>query len=116
MEDHRFSPIRKEELPHLSVAVSLLVDYEECGALDWEVGTHGIIIKYRGRSAVFLPEVAPEQGWDQRTTLQHLLRKAGLSVTLNEQVVAEIHCTRFQSSKVEITYQRYTEMQGEIRG
>jgi len=32
----------------------------------------------RGRSAVFLPQVAPEQGWDIATTLTHLSVKAGL--------------------------------------
>ena len=30
------------------------------------------------RSAVFLPQVAPEQGWTREQTLQHLCRKAGL--------------------------------------
>lgn len=64
MNDTRFSPIKLSELKDLDVAVSLLVDYEPCSALDWQVGTHGIIIKYKGRSAVFLPEVAEEQGWD----------------------------------------------------
>ncbi|MPM62885.1 hypothetical protein SDC9_109763 [bioreactor metagenome] len=31
-----------------------------------------------GRSAVFLPQVAPEQNWDLPTTLTHLAMKAGL--------------------------------------
>ena len=30
------------------------------------------------RSAVFLPQVAPEQGWDVQTMLTHLSLKAGL--------------------------------------
>ena len=30
------------------------------------------------RFAVFLPQVAPEQGWDLATTLAHLSLKAGL--------------------------------------
>ena len=30
------------------------------------------------RSAVFLPQVAPEQGWDLAETLTNLSRKAGL--------------------------------------
>ena len=33
-----------------------------------------------GRSATFLPQVAPEQGWDRDTTLEHLSRKAGLGL------------------------------------
>ena len=32
-----------------------------------------------GSFAVFLPQVAPEQGWDLETTLSYLARKAGLS-------------------------------------
>jgi AMMECR1 domain-containing protein len=31
-----------------------------------------------GRRAVFLPQVATEQGWDRATMLEHLSRKAGL--------------------------------------
>jgi len=37
-----------------------------------------MVIQKDGRSAVFLPQVAPEQGWDLPTTLSHLCRKAGL--------------------------------------
>ena len=32
----------------------------------------------RGRAAVFLPQVAPEQGWTLEQTLAHLSLKAGL--------------------------------------
>lgn len=34
--------------------------------------------RLRGRSAVFLPQVAPEQGWDVQTMLKYLSLKAGL--------------------------------------
>ena len=43
--------------------------------------THGLdgVILGRGNSrAVFLPQVAPEQGWDLDTMLTYLARKAGL--------------------------------------
>jgi len=47
IRDHRFQPIMRNEVPLLRVAVSLLVQYEECNHVhDWEVGTHGIIIKF----------------------------------------------------------------------
>ena len=46
--------------------------------LKFELGVDGIILRQGGRGAVFLPQVAPEQGWDQRTTLEYLSRKAGL--------------------------------------
>jgi len=65
--DGRFNPIDKHELPHLRVAVSLLVNYEECSHVhDWVIGVHGIIITFRhgsaDYSATYLPEVAQEQG------------------------------------------------------
>jgi uncharacterized protein (TIGR00296 family) len=47
-------------------------------AADIVVGRHGIILRKGHRSATFLPQVAPEQGWDRDTTLTHLSRKAGL--------------------------------------
>ena len=37
-----------------------------------------MILRKRGHSAVFLPQVATEQGWDVPTMLMHLSLKAGL--------------------------------------
>ena len=37
-----------------------------------------VMLEKDGRFAVFLPQVAPEQGWDLATTLEALSRKAGL--------------------------------------
>ena len=63
MKDPRFNPINDSEVKDLSVNVSFLVNFEDAKDIyDWEVGTHGIIIKsnYQGRSysGTFLPEVA----------------------------------------------------------
>ena len=38
----------------------------------------GVVLNKNGHSAVFLPQVAPEQGWDLETTLTHLSMKAEL--------------------------------------
>jgi len=47
LKDHRFNPISLQEVKYLRVAVSLLVNYEECANYkDWTVGLHGIIIKF----------------------------------------------------------------------
>ena len=43
-----------------------------------EVGRHGVWLSLRGRSAVFLPQVAIEQGWDRKQLLDELALKAGL--------------------------------------
>ncbi|XP_051912497.1 uncharacterized protein R166.3-like [Hippocampus zosterae] len=88
--DSRFKPITLKELPSLSVAVSLLVNFEKRGKkpLDWEVGKHGVIIEFEAKgeqfSGTFLPEVASEQGWDQATTLKHLVRKAGYTGSIEK--------------------------------
>jgi len=46
---------------------------------DIVIGKHGMVLTKGGRSAVFLPQVAPEQGWGLEETLTHLAMKAGLS-------------------------------------
>ncbi|MEZ4524510.1 MAG: AMMECR1 domain-containing protein [Desulfobacterales bacterium] len=43
------------------------------------VGRDGVQIRKDGRSAVFLPQVAPERGWDREQMLGHLCQKAGLA-------------------------------------
>lgn len=80
--DDRFHPVMLEEVPELQCEVSLLHSFEKGrNALDWEVGKHGIMIDFevedQSFSATFLPEVATEQGWDKKTTLRYLVRKAG---------------------------------------
>lgn len=84
--DNRFSPVMLEEVPQLECEVSLLHSFEKvCDPLDWVVGKHGIIIDFEvdgeSFSATYLPEVAQEQGWDQKTTLKYLVSKAGYFFT-----------------------------------
>lgn len=80
VEDPRFPPVRADELSNLAFEVSALtplVEVDGPGAI--ELGRHGILLSREGRQAVFLPQVAPEQGWDLPTTLSQLCRKAGLA-------------------------------------
>ena len=83
-EDERFDPIEKEEIKNLNCEVSLLVQFEKTkNAMDWTVGKHGIDIEFEDKkgisySSTFLPEVAEEEGWDQRTTLKYLVKKLGI--------------------------------------
>ena len=65
LQDERFDPVTKDELPHLQCGVSLLVNFTEIkDPLNWEVGKHGIEIDFemhgRPYSGTFLPEVAHE--------------------------------------------------------
>ena len=78
--DPRFRPLTENEFKHVHIEISVLTPPEKIDSWqDFEVGTHGIILSKRGRRAVFLPQVAPEQGWDAETTLTHLALKAGLA-------------------------------------
>ncbi len=77
--DPRFMPLRKEELSRIDIEISALtVPHAVASWRDIVVGKHGIVLTKRGRSAVFLPQVAPEQGWGIEETLTNLSLKAGL--------------------------------------
>lgn len=89
---------------------------------------------YRKRTATYLPEVAKEQGWFAGSLDRHfcgqqplnspanahfkpgwskieaidsLLRKGGYSGKITEKTRSGIKLTRYQSRKMEITYQEY---------
>ncbi|MCL2325059.1 MAG: AmmeMemoRadiSam system protein A [Proteobacteria bacterium] len=80
LNDPRFAPVSVRECVSLQVEVSVLTPPREIDTRDEIVlGRHGIILQKLGRSAVFLPQVPPEQGWDLGQTLTALSRKAGLS-------------------------------------
>ena len=77
--DPRFPPVTPEELGELSIEISVLTPLRRArGPAEIEIGRHGVVLKQGNRQAVFLPQVAPEQGWDRDTMLEHLALKAGL--------------------------------------
>ncbi|HOJ34094.1 MAG TPA: AmmeMemoRadiSam system protein B [Candidatus Hydrogenedentes bacterium] len=79
-EDPRFPPVRADELQDISFEISAYAEGPRPVASyeDIQLGRDGIVLEKQGRRALFLPQVAPEQGWDLPTTLEHLSRKAGL--------------------------------------
>jgi len=78
-QDGRFTPVTPDELDDITIEISVLTEPTAVpGPQAIVIGRDGVILKKRGRSAVFLPQVAPEQGWDLDETLSHLSRKAGL--------------------------------------
>jgi AmmeMemoRadiSam system protein A len=78
-EDPRFPPLTAAELPQIRIEISALTPPEPVASWEEiEIGRHGMVLQLGSRSAVFLPQVAPEQGWDRETTLTHLALKAGL--------------------------------------
>jgi AmmeMemoRadiSam system protein A len=90
LKDRRFPPVDTTELPSLSVELSLLSPMEPADSWrDIIIGTHGIYLRRGFRSAVFLPEVAVEQGWDLETTLTRLALKGGMDADAWRQADAE---------------------------
>ncbi len=81
-EDPRFvsNPITPEELPQLTIEVSVLSPLEQTSEPEkLEVGKHGIYIISGFRSGCFLPEVATDQGWNAIEFLSYCCsHKAGL--------------------------------------
>ncbi|MBT3236708.1 MAG: AmmeMemoRadiSam system protein A [Bdellovibrionales bacterium] len=78
--DYRFPNLTLDELNQIEIEISLLSPpWEISNYQEIEVGVHGIVLTKDSCSAVFLPQVAPEQGWDLATTLSQLALKAGLS-------------------------------------
>ena len=77
--DHRFPQLSAAEIPELEIEISVLTPPRKvASAKDIEIGVHGVILEKGPYSAVFLPQVAPEQGWGVEETLTHLAMKAGL--------------------------------------
>ena len=79
--DPRFPPLTAGEWPHVRLDITVLDEPTPCADPDAiEVGRHGLVLQYGGRSGVFLPQVPVEQGWDRLAYLNHLCRKAGVPV------------------------------------
>jgi hypothetical protein len=77
--DRRFWPMRPDELGEIEIEVSLLSPLKRVA--DPEaivVGRDGVLLQKQGKGAIYLPEVAVEQGWDREQMLGHLCRKGGL--------------------------------------
>ena len=78
-QDHRFPPLRREELEDTDIEVSVLGPITPCPDPEQiEVGRHGLLLRLGGASGVFLPKVPVDQGWDRAAYLENLCRKAGL--------------------------------------
>jgi AmmeMemoRadiSam system protein A len=90
--DSRFAPVKPKELSSIKIEISALTAPAPVSSFrDIALGRHGIILKRGSHQAVFLPQVAPEQGWDLSETLRHLSLKAGLPEDAWKDPQAEFH-------------------------
>jgi len=77
--DTRFLPLTQDECKDITIEISALTMPQPIDSPDKiRIGVDGIVLNKDGRSALFLPQVAPEQGWNINQTLTNLSLKAGL--------------------------------------
>jgi AmmeMemoRadiSam system protein A len=79
VHDPRFMPLTEHELPLIHIDVSVLgpaIPLDDLMA--FRPGVDGIIVARDGRRALFLPEVATDQGWGVQEVLDAVCEKAGL--------------------------------------
>jgi len=79
VNDRRFRPLTIAECNDITIEISALTAPKPVASPDQiRIGTDGVVLSKNGRSAVYLPQVAPEQGWDVEQTLTNLSLKAKL--------------------------------------
>lgn len=79
VRDRRFLPVTKDQCDDIDIEISALTAPEPIASYNQiRIGIDGVVLSKNGRSAVFLPQVAPEQHWNLEQMLTHLSLKAGL--------------------------------------
>jgi len=79
LNDRRFTPVTEAECKDIKIEISALTSPQPIDSYNKiRIGTDGVVLNKDGHSAVFLPQVAPEQGWDLNQMLTQLSLKAGL--------------------------------------
>jgi AmmeMemoRadiSam system protein A len=81
VRDPRFPPVTPDELPDLSLEISILSPLEPIDPRDDQVvviGRHGLVVEHGHRRGLLLPQVAVEWGWTPEQFLRQTCRKARL--------------------------------------
>ena len=83
--DPRFRDLKESELDKVVIDVTILTPPVPMAVKEREellnaikIGKHGLMLEYKGRRGVFLPQVPVEWGWDVKEYLEHLCAKAGV--------------------------------------
>lgn len=80
LHDTRFSPVSPDEIDNLTIEISLLTPAQPIANYrEIKLGKQGIVLRKGNKSAVYLPDVPTEQGWNLEQTLASLSEKAGIS-------------------------------------
>lgn len=97
-DDPRFEPLGKEELKEIKIEISVLSVPEEIKCKKDEIikeikiGEDGLIVQFRAKSGLLLPQVATEYNWNSLEFLEACCEKAGL----NKNAWKEKDCSVFK--------------------
>jgi AmmeMemoRadiSam system protein A len=79
LEDTRFFPVTADEVPGLTIEISVLTPFVRIRDIEEiAVGKHGLLVTRGIHRGLLLPQVATEYGWDRETFLAQTCHKAGL--------------------------------------
>ncbi len=81
-EDPRFPPVAADELPGISVEISVLGPLEAIDPRAEDaigIGRHGLVAEQGHRRGLLLPQVATERQWSAEQFLRQTCLKAGLA-------------------------------------
>ena len=77
-EDHRFMPLKENELDNIKIEISILSEpFPMNGYDDIVIGRHGLILEERGRRGLLLPQVPVEHKMDRDSYLDAICEKTG---------------------------------------
>jgi hypothetical protein len=60
-------------------------------------------------SATYLPEVAPDQGWEHIDAIDSAIRKAGWNGRISEDLRRSVRVRRYQSRKCVVSWDEFAE-------
>ena len=78
LDDPRFPPVTRDELPLLRFEISALTAPQPIRPEDVVVGRHGLLVSAEAGVGLLLPQVPIEQAWDRTAFLDGVCVKAGL--------------------------------------
>jgi AmmeMemoRadiSam system protein A len=91
VEDPRFAPVVPEELPEISIEISVLTPFRRVRDVkEIQLGRHGLFVVNGASRGLLLPQVAEEHNLDVPAFLEQTCRKAGLPESAWQDPVTEI--------------------------
>jgi AmmeMemoRadiSam system protein A len=77
-EDDRFNPVQADEVPQVTIEISVLSPAKQIAPNEIQIGVHGLIVERGPFRGLLLPQVATGRNWTAEKFLSETCLKAGL--------------------------------------